>query len=149
MIKYLLGCASGHEFESWFRAGADFDAQSRSGEIACPYCGSIEISKQPMAPSVVTKRAKAAAQTTEAPVSAPAGGAGSSDVREALRVFTQKVIANTEDVGTRFADEARKMHFGEIEERHIRGSSTPEEARELVEDGVPFGILPTLPEDLN
>ncbi|MET0409147.1 MAG: DUF1178 family protein, partial [Hyphomicrobium sp.] len=67
----------------------------------------------------------------------------------ALREFTQKVVANTEDVGPRFADEARKMHFGEIEERQIRGTSTAEEARELAEDGVPFGILPALPDDLN
>lgn len=157
MIKYLLGCASGHEFESWFRASADFDAQSRAGEVACPHCGSTEVAKLPMAPSVVTRRAKPGPVSTEQTASgsgptvggtagpAPDGAA----VREALRAFTQKVIANTEDVGSRFADEARKMHFGETEERQIRGSSTLEEARELVEDGVPFGILPTLPEDLN
>ncbi len=154
MIKYLLGCASGHEFESWFRAGADFDAQSRSGEIACPLCGSIDVVKQPMAPSVVTKRAKAeqapAQETSPAPVAGgAASGADGVAVREALRAFTQKVIANTEDVGPRFAEEARRMHFGETEERQIRGSSTVEEARELAEDGVPFGIIPVLPEDLN
>lgn len=153
MIKYLLGCASGHEFESWFRASADFDAQSLSGEIACPHCGSIEVAKLPMAPSVVTKRARAEtppSTTVSAPASGSNGGvAEGAAVREALRAFTQKVIANTEDVGSRFADEARKMHFGETEERQIRGSSTLDEARELAEDGVPFGILPVLPEDLN
>ena len=153
MIKYLLGCASGHEFESWFRASADFDAQSLSGEIACPHCGSIEVAKQPMAPSVVTKRARAETPS-ETTVSAPAAGNGNGvpdgvAVREALRAFTQKVIANTEDVGSRFAEEARKMHFGETEERQIRGSSTLDEARELADDGVPFGILPPLPDDLN
>lgn len=153
MIKYLLGCASGHEFESWFRAGGDFDVQSRSGEIACPYCGSVEVVKQPMAPSVVTKRARVEApseKTAAAPVAgAAAGTPDGATVREALRAFTQSVIASTEDVGPRFADEARKIHFGDAEERQIRGSSTPEEARELVEDGVPFGILPALPDDLN
>jgi hypothetical protein len=156
VIKYLLACASGHEFESWFRAGADFDAQSRSGEIACPHCGSIEVAKQPMAPSLVTKRARAE-QVSEKPekmVSSAAVGAASANaegvaLRDALRAFTQKVIENTEDVGPRFADEARKIHFGETEERHIRGSSTLEEARELAEDGVPFGVLPPLPEELN
>jgi hypothetical protein len=154
VIKYLLGCASGHEFESWFRASADFDAQSRSGEIACPHCGSVEVSKQPMAPSVVTKRARAEIPS-EKMVSAPAAAAATNSspdgaaIREALRAFTQKVIANTEDVGPRFAEEARKIHFGETEERQIRGSSTLEEARELAEDGVPFGILPPVPEDLN
>ncbi|MBS0235379.1 MAG: DUF1178 family protein [Proteobacteria bacterium] len=154
MIKYLLGCASGHEFESWFRAGADFDAQSRSGEIACPLCGSIDVVKQPMAPSVVTKRARAGRPPAQEPAPAPVAGGATAGadgvaVREALKAFTQKVIANTEDVGPRFAEEARRMHFGEIEERQIRGSSTVEEAQELAEDGVPFGIIPVLPEDLN
>lgn len=154
MIKYLLGCASGHEFESWFRASSDFDVQSRAGEIACPHCGSIEVTKLPMAPSVVTKRAKATPSSHE--VTVPAGGAPSAGpgesgaaVRQALRAFAEKVIASSEDVGPRFAEEARKMHFGEIEERQIRGSSTPDEARELAEDGVPFGILPVIPDDLN
>jgi hypothetical protein len=154
VIKYLLGCASGHEFESWFRASDDFDVQSRSGEVVCPFCGSIEIAKQPMAPSVVTKRARAEQQPSQDNVQGQAAVAGSSTggavaVREALRAFTQKVIENTEDVGTRFAEEARKIHFGESEERQIRGSSTLEEARELAEDGVPFGILPAIPDDLN
>lgn len=154
MIKYLLGCASGHEFESWFRASDDFDVQCRSGEIVCPYCGSIEIAKQPMAPSVVTKRTRAEPQpshgTAQNMVPAPGSSAGGgAAVREALRAFTQKVIENTEDVGGRFAEEARKIHFGESEERQIRGSSTLEEARELAEDGVPFGILPAIPDDLN
>lgn len=151
MIKYLLGCASGHEFESWFRASADFDTQSRSGEIACPHCGSIDVSKLPMAPSVVTKRTPLPTQQAQDTVPAAAGSSGGNGaaVREALRAFTQKIIANTEDVGPRFAEEARKMHFGETEERQIRGSSTLEEAQELVEDGVPFGILPTPPEELN
>lgn len=153
MIKYLLGCASGHEFESWFRASADFDTQSREGKIACPHCGSVEVMKRPMAPSVVTRRNRAQVPP-ETMVSAPAAAAASSApegaaLREALRAFTEKVIASTEDVGTRFAEEARKMHFGETEERQIRGSSTFEEARELAEDGVPFNVLPVLPEDLN
>jgi hypothetical protein len=66
-----------------------------------------------------------------------------------LRAFKKAVIANSEDVGARFAEEARKIHFGESEERNIRGNSTLEEARALLDDGVPFGILPPLPEDLN
>ena len=145
MIKYRLGCSSGHEFESWFRASADFDTQLLAGEIACPICGSIDISKQPMAPSIVTKAA--AAPRTANPITTQSGDAKAA--LEALRAIKKTVFENSEDVGSRFADEARKMHFGEIEERHIRGSSTLEEARELVDDGVPFGILPALPEDLN
>lgn len=147
MIKYRLGCLSGHEFESWFRASTDFDTQLLAGEIACPLCGSIDISKQPMAPSIVTKAAAAPRSATKDAISTQSG-----DVKaalEALRAIKKTVFENSEDVGSRFADEARKMHFGETEERHIRGSSTFEEARELVDDGVPFGILPALPEDLN
>jgi hypothetical protein len=153
VIKYLLGCDSGHEFESWFRASADFDAQSRAGEVACPHCASIEVAKLPMAPSVVTKRATpqlTSDKTVPAPRASPASSSSEGvAVREALRAFTRKVMENTEDVGPRFAEEARKMHFGETEEREIRGSSTLEEAQDLAADGVPFGILPALPEDLN
>jgi hypothetical protein len=148
VIKYRLGCTSGHEFESWFRASADFDSQSLAGEIACPLCGSIDISKQPMAPSIVTKAAVAPRPAnTENAISVQSGDAKTA--LEALRAIKKSVFENSEDVGSRFADEARKMHFGETEERHIRGSSTLEEARDLVDDGVPFGILPALPEDLN
>jgi hypothetical protein len=145
VIKYRLECSSGHEFESWFRASADFDSQSLAGEIACPLCGSIDVSKQPMAPSIVTKTAVAPRSAN--PIAMQSGDAKAA--LEALRAIKKTVFENSEDVGSRFADEARKMHFGEIEERHIRGSSTLEEARELVDDGVPFGILPALPEDLN
>jgi hypothetical protein len=140
VIKYRLSCQSGHDFESWFRAIDDYDAQLLRGLIACPTCGSAEISKQPMAPAVVSSRDR---QKSATPVEIPA------DVVSKLRALKQTVVENSEDVGTRFADEARKMHFGEAEERNIRGNSTPEEARGLAEDGVPFGILPGLPEDLN
>jgi hypothetical protein len=155
VIKYLLGCASGHEFESWFRASTDFDVQSKSGAVSCPFCGSTEVAKQPMAPSVVTKRGRSGPASRPVGEAAAVGaipavaGVDPAAVRDALREFAQKVIANTEDVGPRFAEEARKMHFGETEERQIRGSSTLDEARELAEEGVPFGILPALPEDLN
>ncbi len=145
MIKYRLGCPSGHEFESWFRASADYDAQALAGEIACPLCGSIDISKQPMAPSIVTNPSVAARPTKAASTQ----GEDAKAALEALRAIKKSIFENSEDVGARFADEARKMHFGEIEERHIRGSSTLEEAKELVQEGVPFGILPALPEDLN
>ena len=146
MIKYRLGCASGHEFESWFRASADFETQSRAGEIACPLCGSIDVTKQPMAPSIVTKRGAEQRSTAD---TLQMHNADAKAALEALRAIKKSVIENSEDVGPRFADEARKMHLGDIEERQIRGSSTLEEARSLAEDGVPFGILPALPEDLN
>lgn len=145
MIKYRLGCQSGHEFESWFRAIGDFDTQTRSGLIVCPVCGSREISKQPMAPAVVTKRGGEPYLT----VAKSGQGEPSEALLAQLRAFKKAVLDNSEDVGARFAEEARKIHFGEAVERGIRGVSTPEEARGLAEDGVTFGILPPLPEDLN
>jgi hypothetical protein len=147
MIKYCLSCSAGHEFESWFRAIGDYDTQWQSGLIVCPICGSKEITKLPMAPAVLTGRGSES-------LPKPSSERPEIDHAEAaalgtLRAFKQSVIENTEDVGSRFADEARKIHFGEAKERRIRGNSTAEEAKEMLEDGVPFGILPLLPEDLN
>ena len=145
MIKYRLGCPLGHEFDSWFRSSEDYERQSSSLAIACPLCGSAEVAKQPMAPAVVTGRAEPTAKMAAVSMKSDMPPA----VLDALRALKKAVIESTENVGSSFADEARKMHFGDIEERHIRGTSTAEEARELIEDGVPFGILPPLPEDNN
>lgn len=148
MIKYRLGCADGHEFESWFRSIADYDKQSRSGAVTCPLCASTEISKLPMAPAVVSARGNKGAPAPEhLPAAAPS--APPAAMATALRAFKKAVMENSEDVGGRFAEEARKIHFGEAEERNIRGSTTAEEAHSLHQDGVPFSILPELPEDLN
>jgi hypothetical protein len=144
MIKYRLGCPDGHEFESWFRTISEYDAQARSGAVACPLCGSTEISKQPMAPAVVSGRRKKSS-TKQPTVSERVNTA----TLGALRAFQKAVLESSEDVGDRFADEARKIHFGETEERNIRGSSTIDEAQALHDDGVPFGFLPPLPDDLN
>lgn len=150
MIKYRLGCADGHEFESWFPSIADYDAQSRSGDVACPLCGSSEITKLPMAPAVVTGRGNRDVQAPEqAPAAAALSAPSQPPLATALRAFKKAVLENSEDVGGRFAEEARKIHFGEAEERNIRGSTTAEEAQALHQDGVPFSILPELPEDLN
>ncbi len=149
MIKYRLGCADGHEFESWFRSIADYDKQSRSGAVTCPLCASTEISKLPMAPAVVSARGNKGAPALEQLPAAAAPSAPPAAMATALRAFKKAVMENSEDVGGRFAEEARKIHFGEAEERNIRGSTTAEEAQSLHQDGVPFSILPELPEDLN
>lgn len=146
MIKYRLGCPDGHEFESWFRTISDYDAQCRSGAVACPLCGSTEISKQPMAPAVVSGRRKKPAAPQQQPTVSERVNTATLG---ALRAFQKAVLENSEDVGDRFADEARKIHYGETEERNIRGSSTIDEAQALHDDGVPFGFLPPLPDDLN
>jgi len=149
MIKYRLGCVDGHEFESWFPSIADYDAQLRAGDVACPLCGSTEISKLPMAPAVVSGRGNRDMPASEQASAAVAPSEPTLPITSALRAFKKAVLENSEDVGGQFAEEARKIHFGEAEERNIRGSTTAEEAQALHQDGVPFGILPGLPEDLN
>lgn len=142
MIRYRLGCANGHEFESWFRSSADYEAQAKTGVVACPLCGSVEIEKQPMAPAVVSSR-------RADPAKAKAENDGKAAELTALRAARKALIENSENVGPRFAEEARKIHFGETDERSIRGSSTFEEAQDLFQDGISFGVLPSLPEDLD
>lgn len=129
MIKYDLRCANGDEFEAWFASIADYDKQSESGLVECPHCGSKRVEKAPMAPAVRTSRAKEA-QRERAVAMAMA-----AKVREHIK-------ENFDYVGDKFANEARKMHAGETEERAIWGEATPEEARELAEEGIPASPLP-------
>lgn len=142
MIKYRLGCDGGHEFESWFGAIADFDAQLARGLISCPICGSVAIEKLPMAPAVVDSKGTGNRRTETM-------SEGQHDAQQSIRAFKQSVLANSEDVGTGFAEEARRIHFGEAKERNIRGDATASEARSLIEEGIPFGVIPRLPEDHN
>jgi hypothetical protein len=129
VIKYDLRCANGDEFEAWFASIADYDKQSESGLVECPHCGSKRVEKAPMAPAVRTSRAKEA-QRERAVAMAMA-----AKVREHIK-------ENFDYVGDKFANEARKMHAGETEERAIWGEATPEEARELAEEGIPASPLP-------
>jgi hypothetical protein len=129
MIRYDLRCANGDEFDAWFGSIADYDKQSESGLIACPHCGSTHVEKAPMAPAVRTSRKKEAQKE-----------------RAVAMAMAQKVREHIKDnfdyVGDKFADEARKMHSGESDERAIWGEATPEEARELAEEGIPASPLP-------
>lgn len=139
MIRYALVCEQGHEFESWFRAIADFDRQVKAGLVTCPECQSAIIEKQPMAPAISGTHQKAARSFEE----------NRKAVAKTLRAFKQTIIANSEDVGSRFAEEARKIHHGEAPERSIRGETTAEDAQKLIDDEIPFGVLPEIPEDHN
>lgn len=145
MIKYNLGCAKGHAFEAWFRSSDAYDKQARRHLVVCPQCGSNDIEKQVMAPAVL-KRGRSSEQ---APVTADAAGPQSAPPLEMLRAFKKHVLESTEDVGSRFADEALRMHHGESETRPIRGETTKDDAERLHEEGVEFGILPILPEERN
>ncbi|MEZ5958017.1 MAG: DUF1178 family protein [Hyphomonadaceae bacterium] len=129
MIRYDLRCDNGDEFEAWFGSIADYDKQAEAGLVECPHCGSKHVTKAPMAPAVRTARKKAA-QSERAVAMAMA-----AKVREHIK-------DNFDYVGDKFADEARKMHSGESEERAIWGEATPEQAQELADEGIPASPLP-------
>ncbi len=143
MIRYALACDVGHEFESWFGSGAAFDELSRRDLVACPDCGSTRVVKAIMAPAVVTP------QPAPAAVGVALLDERRRELRKLARALRDKIVAETQDVGTRFPDEARRMHGGEVPHREIRGQATVDEARSLLEEGVMILPLPSVPDDLN
>jgi hypothetical protein len=163
MIRFTLRCENGHGFESWFRDNASYDRQARAGLVECPVCGSARVEKAIMAPNVARtdkERAPAplpilanaqpdSAPALDAPVEMAALPPEAHAMREMIRAFRKHVESTADNVGSNFADEARKMHFGEIEHRAIYGSATPDEVKELREDGVEAHPLPALPDDRN
>ncbi len=144
MIKYALGCAEGHAFESWFPDSAAYEKQRKRSFVACPECGSTEVDKAIMAPAVVGGD-RAAAE--------PGPPILVDDRRRKAREFftrmRQEIEANTDDVGSKFPEVARAIHFGDEPERAIRGRASLEEARSLAEDGVGVLPLPMLEDELN
>lgn len=130
MIRYSLKCANGHGFESWFGSSEDFDTLKAQGQLTCAVCGSSDIEKALMAPKVAS----------EGELSTPA-----SDVEAKMAEMKAHIEANSENVGLRFADEARAMHDGDVPHRQIHGEAKPEEAKKLIEDGVPVMPLPFMP----
>ncbi len=130
MIRYALKCAGGHAFESWFQSADAFDALLARGLVACPECGAADVEKAVMAPRVSAAR----------PVSEPSDAA-----EKALAEMRARIEAESDYVGPRFADEARAMHLGDVPERAIYGEARPDEARALVEEGVPVLPLPFTP----
>jgi hypothetical protein len=159
MIKYSLRCDNAHDFESWFSDSASYDMQRKRGFVSCPACNSTTVEKQIMAPRVFTsEQREAAAPVLPAPGTAPNPAptqpmAMLSDeakqMREMIRAFKAHVEANTHDVGRNFAEEARKIHYGETDGRPIRGQASFAEAKELHEEGIGVVPLPHLPDDLN
>jgi len=133
VIVYSLSCKNGHAFEGWFHSSTAFDDQSKDGKLVCPFCDTHKIAKAPMAPSVRGTKAEAKA------------AAGPNEVRKMQQFMTglrKYVTENAEYVGPRFAEEARKIHYGEKEDRHIYGEATINEAKELVDEGVDVAPLP-------
>ncbi len=134
-----LRCAEGHGFEGWFASEDEFTAQSARSEIACPLCGGTAISRLPSAPRLNVAR-------HSAPAVEAAQGTSMTLQSQWLRAV-RHVMSSTEDVGDRFAEEARRIHYGEVEERGIRGRATSEDAEALREEGIAVVALP-LPEAL-
>lgn len=142
MIRYALQCAAGHEFESWFRDSASYDEQAKRGFVTCPECGSARVEKRIMAPSLATREGQPAA-----PVAMM--GEKEREFRAMLAALHRHVRENAEDVGQGFVEEARKIHYGEVDERAIYGVATPQEARSLHEEGIAVLPLPPLPDEAN
>jgi hypothetical protein len=128
MIVFDLNCSGGHVFEAWFGSQSDYDGQRERGLVSCPVCGDAGVDKAPMAPRIAT------------------GGDGDRPdpraMMKALMAVQSKMLAGSEDVGHRFADEARAIHAGDAEERQIHGRTSGQEARKLAEEGIPVIALP-------
>ena len=143
MIRFALKCDQEHSFESWFHSSAAFEALSAAGHVTCPACGSTQVDKTLMAPRV--RPARSAAQTPADPPTAAPPLAPVSDQERAIAQMKAKVEAESEYVGASFANEARAIHDGDSPDRAIYGEAKPEEARQLIEDGVPVLPLPFTP----
>jgi len=141
VIRFSLICDQDHEFEAWFRNNDDFDKQKKRGFVECPACGSKKVGKALMAPAVSTgrKKEKIALAMNEMQKKAMAE----------MKALSEKIRENADYVGDKFAEEARKIHFGEADARGIYGEATLEEAKSLAEDGVGFMPIPVFPEDRN
>jgi hypothetical protein len=161
MIRYSLVCGKGHQFESWFADSSAYDKQAKRKLVACPHCGSAKVEKAIMAPRLAgSKKRKTAVEmpAAEAPVPAAAPATPApvamispqeQEVRAKLKELRDHLTKNADNVGPRFPEEARKMHYGEIEHRSIYGVASPEEVTELADEGIEFHPLPILPDERN
>lgn len=172
MIRYSLQCERGHAFESWFQDSASYDKQAKRGLVSCPVCDSVNVEKSIMAPQIPRKgrtaeqrageekalRATARSKKAAAAEAAPAPAAPSpepllmaqeKELLSKLKELRDHIKANADNVGEQFPEQARKMHYGEIEHRPIYGEASPNEAKALIEEGVDVMPMPVLPEDRN
>ncbi len=150
MIRYSLLCEAGHGFESWFPSSDSFDTQVARGLVSCPVCDTVSVGKALMVPSIARSDRGAAvppAPVVEAPTTLIAEP--ERQVRAMLRALRDHVVANSEHVGSRFPEEARRIHYGEAEGRSIYGEASPAEARALIDEGIEVAALPILPDDRN
>jgi hypothetical protein len=156
MIRYSLRCERGHGFESWFQSSSAYDSQVKRKLVTCPACGSAKVEKAIMAPQIVSKKGRdsaapvpAASTDVTASGSTPLMMAQERELRAKLKELRDHIVKNADNVGERFPNEARKMHYGDIEHRPIYGEASPDEARSLIDEGVEVSPLPVLPDDRN
>jgi hypothetical protein len=160
MIHYNLRCAKGHAFESWFQSSSAYETQEKRGLVSCPVCGSTDVERAIMAPQIVSKKGRESATSEPAPAPAPVTEvtapaptpllmAQEQELRTKLRELRDHIVKNADNVGERFPNEARKMHYGDIEHRPIYGEASPDEAKALIDEGVEVMPLPVLPDDRN
>ena len=158
MIRYNLRCDRGHAFESWFQSSSAYESQEKRKLVSCPACGSAKVERAIMAPQIVSQKGGRDPETLPAPtpsteVTAPASTplmmAQERELRAKLKELRDHIVKNADNVGERFPNEARKMHYGDIEHRPIYGEASPDEARALIEEGVEVSPLPVLPDDRN
>jgi hypothetical protein len=143
MIRYTLRCAADHGFDSWFKNAEAFEALQTAGQLACPVCGAHEVQKDLMAPAVRPGRRAAAPQS--APEGRPDLSTPTSELELQIAALRKQIEANSDYVGMNFASEARRIHAGEAPDRAIHGEARPDEARQMIEDGLPVAPLPFLP----
>ena len=166
MIRYALRCERDHMFESWFQSSSAYESQVKRKLVECPSCGSTKVEKAIMAPRIVKSNVSKKGREPVPPVpvvaperpeaaAAPAPSpqslmmAQERELRAKLKELRDHIVKNADNVGGQFPSEARKMHYGDIEHRPIYGEASPQEARELVEEGIEVAPLPVLPEDRN
>jgi hypothetical protein len=162
MIRYALACDNGHTFESWFASSAAYDKQVKRSLVTCPICNSAKVEKAIMAPRLSgTKKHgddAVAASVPEQPTPTPAPEAPAPvammspqehELRKKLKEIREHLTKNADYVGRKFPEEARKMHYGDIEHRSIYGEASPDQAKELHEEGIEFHPLPVLPDERN
>jgi hypothetical protein len=175
MIRYALNCERGHTFESWFQNSAAYDKQAKRGLVSCPVCGSAKVEKAIMAPRLARAEAvepveppsqllpqtpPASPSSERVPVAPPPSAAATKaavammsgaerELRQKLKELRDHVAKNANYVGSRFPEEARKIHYGETEHHSIYGEASPEEVKELHDEGIEFHPLPTLPDEFN
>lgn len=165
MILYALRCDKGHGFESWFPSSSAYDSQVKRKLVSCPQCGSVKVDKAIMAPQIARKgrtrsaepvanesaatTAPAADAPAQEPATAPLMMAQERELHAKLKQLRDHIVSNADNVGRKFPDEARKMHYGEIDHRPIYGEASRDEARALIEEGIEVAPLPLLPGDRN